>query len=306
MLPIKLNTIKKDFPALELLDEAFDKMINKGKVKLNIFDCETIYCFSDYAGERASDRNHVFSFLYFDYNYSGIFKSEVDKLRVSEPHWNDNSFIEYKKIPSDRVRARLLPSFLNIADLIRGYLVVIFVDKRIDSVFHYNGKIKVSKDLYDAGLGKWAPHIVEKMLQVLMFNSYFLFQFINDGQKYFWYSDRDAINDEGGPRIDYVRKLFSRFKDMLNIKGDFLGYETNFEKKGYDNYFGDIMSIPDLVAGATLEYFEEQKGVDYVKGTTDTILRWFALPSSTLQKIHFKLSKEDNKFIFSNLRWYRK
>jgi hypothetical protein len=297
---------KEDIPILKSLDETVQNIITRGNVIPDLSESESIFCFSDYAGDRQSDQNNVYSFLFFDYKQSAEFKAKSEALRTKESQWRHHSFIEYKKIPGDKIRARILPEFLQIADTLKGVLIVIYVDKEIDSIFESKGQIELAKILKDEGFGEWKSPIAEKLCQVLLFQSYFASKLVHDKQKYFWYSDRDAINDEGNARIEYVGKLLGRFLDLLETYPNLTGYATNLEKDGPDNYFGDILSIPDLVSGATLEYFEEQFGKDRVKGTTDEILQWFSQPSMSLQKIHIRLRRDGDKLIFSNIEYHLK
>lgn len=294
---------KEDIPILKSLDEAVQNIISTGSKIPYLSGSESVFCFSDYAGDRQSDQNNVYSFLFFDYKQSAEFKRETEALRAKESHWSHHSFIEYKKIPSDQVRSRILPDFLKIADSLQGALIVIFVDKEIESIFEAKGKTELAQILKDEGFGEWKSHIAEKLCQVMLFQSYFASKFVNNKQKYFWYSDRDAINDEGNARIEYVGKLLGRFLDLLEAYPNFTGYATNLENDAPDNYFGDILSIPDLVSGATLEYFEKQYGPEKVKGTTNEILKWFSEPSRSLQKIHIRLRKDGDKLIFSNITY---
>lgn len=297
--------MKAETDLKQAFSEVMDAIEASGNCLPDFSTAESIFCFSDYAGDRTSDNHHVYSFLFFDYKASGAFKNETELLRAKENAWNHHSFIEYKKIPSDKVRARILPDFLKAADLLRGLLIVVYVEKEVGSLFDpEDGNLAdlVEKD----GLGAWKGHIVEKLFQVLFFQVSIASRLLKEQHKYFWYSDRDAINDEGRERFQHVGALLGKFLDAFNVKCQLSGYATNLEDDSPDNYFGDVLAITDLAAGATLEHFEESFGPDKVKLTSDQILKWFAQPSASLQKIQIRLRKEGEALKFSQITYHLK
>jgi hypothetical protein len=56
---------KEDIPILKSLDETVQNIITRGNVIPDLSESESIFCFSDYAGDRQSDQNNVYSFLFF-------------------------------------------------------------------------------------------------------------------------------------------------------------------------------------------------------------------------------------------------
>ncbi len=281
----------KEIPIANSLEETFTKMTERGYIFPDFSKAETVNCVSDYAGDRDTDNHYVFSFIFYNYKQSGVFHQMITELRKSEHEWKDASYIEYKKLTKDKVRRRLLPELLKAADTLDGILIVFYVDKKIKSLFAEK-KDQVSNTLKVAGFGEWKPHIAEKLLEVLLIQSFFASKFVTNKQKYFWYSDRDAINDEGKNRVVYVGKLLGHFLDSFEAYPSFTGYGTAYDDD--DNYFGDVMSIADLCSGATLEFFEEQNGKDQVKESSNEILEWFAVDSPTFKKLKLRLILNDD------------
>jgi len=280
----------KEVPIANSLEETFNKLKKEGYQFPDFSSAETINCVTDYAGDRECDDHYVYSFIYYDYKKSAEFERLITDLRNKEPEWKDSSFIEYKKLTKDKVRRRLLPELLNIANTLQGIIIVFYVDKKIKSFFAEK-QGQVSNTLKVAGFGDWKPQIAEKLLEVLLIQSFFTSKFVSTKHKYFWYSDRDAINDEGRSRIAFVGKLLGHFLDSFEVYPAFTGYGTNLED---DNYFGDVMSIADLCSGATLEFYEEQIDADLVKVSSNEVLEWFAVDSPNLKKINLRLRLNDD------------
>jgi hypothetical protein len=293
----------KEFPIVKSLEKTFDKLVSGGFVVPDFSHTQTVACVSDYAGDRETDGHYAYTFIFYDYNNSGLFKETIDALRAAEPAWKDRSYIEYKKITKDKVRRRLLPQLLEAADTLNGVIIVFYVDKEIPSLFA-DRKSEISKFCKDNDLGDWKPHIAEKLFQVLLIQSFFASKFIQNHNKYFWYSDRDAINDEGKGRVEYVGKLLSHFFGSFELNPSYCGFATEFTDT---NYFGDIMSIADLCSGATLEYYEQQLGEDLVKESSNEILKWFAANSPTLKKIKLRIRlNDDNSLTISEVEYFLK
>ena len=152
------------------------------------------------------------------------------------------------------------------------------------------------------GYGDWKPHIAEKILRVCHLQAFVIDKLTSDGHKFLWLTDRDAITKD----IDSLGKIF---QDVFSIYATH-GFRLFSYAKPFDDSkkrIDDLLSIPDLVAGAVLEYFHEydlsEKGIKdkfEVQDKTNKILLWLSNKKSMLKKITCKIYlSDDGKWTFS-------
>lgn len=130
----------------------------------------TIAIGSDYGGQHATSKYEALAFALADLNRSQAWFEARRELRASM--LSDGRRFSYKTLRDQR-RAAVLPQFLRAIDLIPGLVVVILVEKKVDSLFKASGRID-SSDTEIQRLSGWAPHVVEKLLRVCHFVAFFL------------------------------------------------------------------------------------------------------------------------------------
>ena len=284
-------------------DHIIDELLVNCKEKLPDFsNSDTVICFSDYSGD--NDLHKIYSFLFVDLQQAIKTHKAIDILRLNEPEWKSKSWIEYKKLNKDRVRRRLLPEFLELANELHGILFTFSIHERADDIIVKNGSMELSSILKNAGHPWWKPHIARKLTEVIFLKCYCAKKLISESNNYIWLSDRDAINDEGKNRIIYTSNLLERGFEIFDIKRKSATIATNRIYNDPTNFYGDMLSICDLVSGAVTEVLDKKFGDNKMKVPTFQTLSWFEKSSPTLSKLHINISpyKNGNRNTISILR----
>jgi hypothetical protein len=273
--------------------EVFDELLKSENIQLSkISDAESIFCFSDYAGD--NEEHNIYSFLFVDYLKALETSNKIEQLRSSEPEWNSKSYIQYKKLNKDAVRARLLPRFLELADELAGNLFVISVHKSVDKLLFPDGADEAANSLIKSGKWDWKPHIAQRLTDIVAIKSYLATKIVSKNNRYFWLSDKDSINGDGKGRVKLVGELLLNYLNIFNVKYKDAAYGVNLVDDEDSNFYGDMLSLPDLVCGASLELLEQRMGKNLIKPTTLETLKWFDKSSSSLKKIHINIEKDQN------------
>lgn len=279
-----------NFPSIELILETFSKLEKKG-FQFPVFEnSDEIIIFSDYSGEHGKIPK------YFSYSFFLLPKSQLEKtierinvIRNEEDHWNDNSFIEYKKIGEngDKVRKRILPRFLRAIDKSDGLIITFLLDKNSpDYFFKYSSDNNYSEN----GLDFLKPEILRKAGNILSIIASLSKKFALKNRGIFWYSDRDDIfggNQKSSSKtIDMLKQLFN----YLDINLDSIGFDYDKHKRP----FSDLIAVADLSAGGVLEYYQNAyQGLD-IKDTSKQLIGWMMENKSNLKKLML-ICREDNE-----------
>jgi hypothetical protein len=251
---------------------------------------KSIFIASDYGGEHQSAKHKVYSFLVVDFNRQGLCISQQKQTR--EKYFGGKSYtIEFKKLAASG-RDSALPDWLRSADNLIGYLITLAVDVKLDSIFGQPDQIgQLPQILSGTGLGNsWKPHIAEKLLRILHFQSYLCSLVLRPQQGVFWMTDRDAITEDSEKTKALLNTWVRVFPLYIpdGLAKHKLGLAIPFDAKNPEGrQLNDALTYPDLAAGAVEEfladYFSEgpkNRG----KTTTDSILKWLAVDSPTLKK----------------------
>lgn len=239
---------------------------------------------SDYSNDDEKGTYQVITFFISDFSNAQASISMRNDFRRNTIGFERE--FQYKKLNQnqDRERLRLLDEFLATFNSINGVIFSVLVHKNIRYLF---GR-PTHTILNDEGLGKWKPHISEKLLRVLHIQALFIFGLSKPNQTYLWMTDRDAITTQ----LDTLGKLTQR---IFSIYAPFpFSRITYAEPLGtLHDPFKDFLAIPDLVGGAVLELLRNQNDkysldIEHqtlVKLKTYKILNWIHSPSKNVK--HF-------------------
>ncbi len=275
------------------INERLGTLLETGVLELPDFSqAQSVLSVSDYAGEdakktgRKSNTYQVLSFVILDWNNAQMWALARLALRI-----NQLGFVRsmgFKKLNKDRERLRLLKQFLENFDQLEGLVITYLIHNDIRYLFSDRS---MHKYLADEGCGKWKPHVAEKILRVCHLQAPFVFKLTSSNNKFFWLTDRDSITED-------MNGLGRILQSVFNI------YATHgFTDFAYAQPFidptmalDDLLSIPDLVGGAILEYVLRsdmaERGLEdglEIQDKTNLILEWFSNRNSRLKKVTCKI-----------------
>lgn len=279
---------------MEHLNNEFGGLRSRGRFEYPDFGkCETVACFSDYAGDNQDSKYDAYTFIIVDYVSLHGWRHALQHVR--QQGWRDLSYFEYKKLHKDKCRTRLLSNYLDAADYMHGIVISVLIHKSID--WFLGGR--AGKILFEEGLGEWKDRLAERLLRVVHLCSLLLAGFARQQNKVFWQTDRDPIT-EGMGRMDNVREVFRRVLNMYSGHDyKLIGIAKKFEvRRGVEDYHRHLLSVPDLVSGALLDLINHSN-----KSSNDTIksypqiksvpiLRWMGNESATLKRVILKVERD--------------
>jgi hypothetical protein len=200
---------------------------------------------SDYSGQHITSIYESLAFVFADIQHCQRWykmRHEIRKQILS-----DDRRISYKAL-KDKKRSNALYDFLQAANDIPGLLVVVLIHKGIESLFKASGRIDRTDPEIESLL-HWPPHVVEKLLRIIHFISFFLAGLSRDGQDVLWITDEDEI----AANEQRHRELTTSFGNILsqylqhalgNVRVATTASDTG--KRDIE----DFVSIADLSAGA--------------------------------------------------------
>lgn len=277
-------------PFIKHLNECFGRVKNLTPSSFpDLSNGESIFSVSDYAGENKDGYYQALSYAIVDWNNAELWDASRLALRYSKLDFVRD--FEYKKLNKDRERKRLLQEFLDATQKLNGLSLTYLIDKNIRYLFSDKSPHTL---LENEGLGKWKPHIAEKLLRIVHLQAPVIYYLTNDNHKFLWLTDRDAITED----MESLGKLFYRIFNFYSThEFKVLAYAQPFSDPSKS--INDLLSIPDLIAGSILEYFNQEKSVEAdgkddeltVQEKTNQILKWLADESSNLRKLVCVLDK---------------
>lgn len=301
--PFDLSMITPEYPYFsQLLAIA----INQIKELPDFFDDDKIAVMSDFGGEHKGARCNTYTFLLYAQSKIGVFELEVQKLRSKHGILDPYSEFKYKDLKYGP-RSRALPEFLKLVDsFIHGALITIAIDRDIDTVFGPSKQDTfplIEKHLQDLGYGNWQGLIGEKALRICHSVALFTALTSRKNQRFLWYCDSDAINDDGNERkFSDTQKLFARILGMYaQHEYELIGFAKSFKNK---TYLDDLLSIADFGAGIVQDIMKWHKsGSDTMPGgdEKELILKWITNQGRFLSKITIEISKLPNGEVGSGI-----
>lgn len=270
---------------LKNLWELIDGEVEKGGIHISkLHNAKTVYCFSDYAGDNA--KHNIYSFLFIDWESSQGVRDLLVALRDSESAWNDKSWMQYKKMNKDAVRRRILPHFLTATDNLVGNLFVVSIEKAVDNLISPNGAEEAAALHKELEYGEISPHIAQRKFDIHTIKSILASRLVTINQNYVWISDPDSTNYAGQNPDERWHDFLKQSMLLFDVKFKSAAFGTTRDYNIEDNFYGDMLSIPDLVCGAVLELLEQPDESKGLKETTIETLNWFRKKGEKLARIH--------------------
>ena len=217
----------------------------------------TILVGSDYSGQHSASKYEAYSFVFADVDCCGPWFKERGDLRAMS--LLSKRRFSYKAL-ADRKRSFLLPQFLKAADLIHGLVVVILVDKSIDSLFNEHGRITTSDPEIRSFLG-WTPHVIEKLLRICHFLAFFLAGLSREHQDILWITDQDDVVANLDKHEKFVDTFSIIVSHYLNHTLRHIRVATTASDTGKRDV-EDFVAIADMAAGAVCEALNAYRRAD--------------------------------------------
>lgn len=203
---------------------------------------------SDYGGSHREAPYETMSLLITDAPSVDEWQTRRHHLRAT--YLPDGRRLSYKGLNDAKKRTAVLP-FLRAANGLRGLVLAVLFDKRLESLFQTEGKLR-SDDPELVEFAAWKPSTVERMLRYIHFVSLVLRGLSAPDQDVLWISDQDEVvaNEMR------LRQVVMAFGNVLshyvphNLGHIRLG--TTASDTGARDV-EDLVSIPDLVAGASTD-----------------------------------------------------
>jgi hypothetical protein len=204
---------------------------------------------SDYGGRFKGSRYESLSYLVADLAFCWLW--DEFRKRIRKEILQDSRAISYKKLTSDKRRARALVPFLRAANTIPGLLSTFLIDTRIASYFSEPAPEDGSASQVGA-LSKWKEGSFGKLSRIGQLGAMLVSCLSAPGQDLLWITDRDEI----APNL-------AKLKEATKIIGHYLNHYSShsmgrfqFGTTDVDNgslEIEDLAALPDLAAGALSE-----------------------------------------------------
>jgi hypothetical protein len=262
---------------------------------------QTIFIASDYSGQHDLAYYETFAFLFADLQYCAQW--EEGRRRVRQKFLADGRRMAFKNL-GDRQRRKALVPFLTATSLIPGLSVTILIDKGVESLFQKHRKLNVNKPelhLYQ----HWDNHTFERLLRVIHLVSFFLAGLSRQNQDVLWITDEDAIAANPSRLTELTQILANVSSHYLEHDMQHLRCGTTKSDDG-SRQMEDLVSIPDLVAGALTEVLSAYRNEGVIVGSllisppsalsekTVEIINWFSTNSEPLKRLVFAIERVES------------
>lgn len=261
----------------------------------------SVFSFSDYGGEHKGAPYQCLAFTIIDWLSCGFWNDKRTKLRQCGLGFQRH--MEYKKL-NDKIKEKHLGSFLQITDYLPGLLFILIMPNNMGTVFNEG---QPHEYLKEQGLGDWKPKVAEKLFRILHIQCLLVCGLTGQNNKFFWYTDRDAITKD-------MKALGDIFKGVLNLYCPHgfkvTGYAEEFEQNDKLR-FSDPLSYSDLAAGAVQDHLHicKEKGIDpldrdraseiEVRPKTAEIFKWLTRTNIVFKKLFIRVELIDGHWKFS-------
>ena len=286
----------------DVLQEAIKSSDRRFKLvlpDLRVYENETVVVLTDYSGEHAGSKYATYSTLLCPWSCCRGFQIQMERVR--QKHGLGTKEIEFKDFGMGQLQ-RALPGYLELLDMMPGFLFTLVVDTRIKSLFEVpdaSPDARVSDVLEVHGFGRRKPKIAEKLMRIVDTAAFLTALLAHDGQRIFWMTDNDSIVEaqDSSQGHESVLELFQTM--LLKYKRP----EVDFKMIGGaapfadDNtMFGDLLSAPDVVAGALWQYMTQKRispeGRERVKTGCDQVLEWLTKDGIGLKKMTIAIQQD--------------
>jgi len=247
---------------------------------------------SDYAGDRHAYQSLSFLLL----SLPGNEKWDSNRAGFRRKWLTDGRRIAYNGLKKNYSHEwEALPAFLDAADSIDGISITFLLNKNIQSVIADNAR-KNLKDCLPEFSG-WKPEPFEKLFRITHFIGFLIAGLSRPDQNIWWLTDEDeiAVNQQ---RFETATRFLAGVSEgFLKHRLGSLHCRTDACDDGSGNA-KDLTSIPDLVAGALAEAWNQsaQDKTLPAEGQTSRlspniapkalkILNWLSQKDSRLRKL---------------------
>ena len=246
----ELNWIALTNPSLGLLDTVSDSIANMeiaGSIGLpNLRSPKQVFLFSDYGGFHDEAGQEVYSILLVDEPSVAAFRLRSRAIRQELNL--ASSVVAFKRLREGKI-ARTAERFLAAADQLNGLLFSVGIDKSI--------KYMTPDALggLPARFSHWQTGAFERMLRIANVATMLLSCLLQDGQDVVWISDEDQImpsDRHGQDTVAAMMELAKRYFPIL--LGNLTAMPVSKVTASDRLLCEDLLSIPDLAAGALCEF----------------------------------------------------
>lgn len=293
-LPLPLLRKGGDFPFIaHALEAHFLRLKEQRDLRLPdlSLDNQTVAVFSDFGGDHPESKVRSYSFLFASYNQLHWFKDQMALLRAKHRLDNPYKEIAFKDLRYGPLHRALDEYLLTLNNLVPGFLLTLIIDKDVAKLFTTGTDgIDPVNALKSAGLGVWPQKEAERVLRIMHSLAYLISLLASDGQKVFWMTDDDAIvaNDERKRATgNLLQRLLGHYSKN---KYSTVGMATPFDE---EYFLHDLLSAPDLAAGAIEHYFSNKKAIESkgIRQDVDKILVWMAYEGISLRRDVIRIKK---------------
>lgn len=209
----------------------------------------TLIITSDYGGDYKASHYESLAFLVADLTFCWLWNEFRQKVRGEI--LKDSRSISYKKLTSDKRRAKALVPFLRAANTIPGLLITFLIDRRIASTF--SEPIPESGSRSQVGeLSKWKRKPFGKLSRIGHLGAMLIACLSAPGQNVLWVTDQDEI----APNVEKLTEATQIIAHYLNHyvphnMGHFRFGTTKSDDGSME--IEDLAALPDLAAGSMSE-----------------------------------------------------
>ncbi len=285
-------------------DEMYLVATIKPENLLNIRDFQACCITSDYSGSHKESKYNTYSFLLGDIPKFSLWDQKRSKFRKEKFH--DIEKVSFKNF-NKKWYSKLLPEFLSIANNYEGILFNFIIEKKIKNIVKYDISPNKFPEFVYAVNNSWNNKSFERLSIIATLGSILVRGLSASDHDVFWITDQDEIapnsekHDHAGHLIThYLGRYFPEKKGKLI----FLTTESKIDEYMFD----DLVSIPDVAAGALCEYFNYMKKInatigmklslpifDKLSNKTRSILFWVSKNSKSLKKLFFVIKQNQNE-----------
>lgn len=224
-------------------------------------DAPSLLLASDYSGDHKTSLYQVLSFLIIDPR--SLVAWEANRRQIRSSLLRDDRRIAFKSLGDSRRRAALMP-FLRAASRLRGLCATFAIHRSIPSMFSPTGLPSLDKVPISLQ-ARWTKKSFERMLRIADLLSLILAGLSWPGQDVLWITDNDEIVADLNHHQDTVNILANVSSHYLAHDLGHLRIATAQSDRG-DRQLEDLLSIPDLVAGATAELLRSHDATGGIPG----------------------------------------
>ncbi len=242
----------------------------------NLRNATRLILASDYGGDHASASHTTITFVVAD--AESISDWSVAQQVVRNRFIGDGRRVSYKGL-TDQQKMRALPSFLALANCIKGVVVSFVVDKSLLSLFQPVGRLSA----HDPELGSyesWKPATIERALRISHIASMLLRGISGSGQDVLWITDEDEIVANESRLRCFVETFGNIANHYLNHTLGHCRVATSASDTGARD-IEDLLAIPDLVSGLMADVAPELS----VKLTLCGAGQFFPAPPTAKSKV---------------------